>query len=74
MNNLPEPTESPPEADLEMIEDGLEEFRFEEWLEQKLFELDERHRRLEIKANTLINNRKSWLKNLQELFLPGLPK
>ncbi|MGB5968425.1 MAG: hypothetical protein WBG70_08870 [Spirulinaceae cyanobacterium] len=50
MNNLPEPTESPPEADLEQIEDGLEEFRFEEWLEQKLFELDERHRRLEIKG------------------------
>ena len=74
MNNLPEPTESPPEADLEQIEDGLEEFRFEEWLEEKLFELDERHRRLEIKANTLISNRKSWLKNLQALFLPGLPK
>ncbi|MGB3691365.1 MAG: hypothetical protein WA865_11710 [Spirulinaceae cyanobacterium] len=74
MNNLPEPTESPPEADLEQIEDGLEEFKFEEWLDQKLFELDERHRKLEIKANTLISNRKSWLKNLQELFLPGLQK
>ena len=74
MNNLPEPTESPPEADLEMIEDGLEEFKFEEWLEQKLKELDERHRRLEIKANTLPNKRKSWLRNLHQLFLPGLQK
>ena len=74
MNNLPEPTESPPEADLEMIEDGLEEFKFEEWLEQKLKELDERHRRLEIKANTLLNKRKSWLRNLHQLFLPGLQK
>ena len=74
MSNLPEPTESPPEADLETIEDGLEEFKFEEWLEGKLRELDERHRRLEIKANTLLNKRKSWLKNLQTLFLPGLQK
>lgn len=74
MNNLPEPTTAPAEADLEEIEDALEEVSFEEKLTLKLKELDERHRRLEIKANTLITNRKSWLKNLPALFLPGLQR
>ncbi len=60
--------------DLEILEESLGEFDFEQRLEKSLNILDDRHRDLQIAANTLIKERTSWLHNVKNLLLPSLKK
>ena len=60
--------------DLEVLEESLGEFDFEQRLEKSLNILDDRHRDLQIAANTLIKERTSWLQNVKNLLLPSLKK